>query len=887
MFYFNLKEAKIFQALRWEKAPFFRYDRTLKVVSFYLFIILFILFLFGFLTQLFPDKLLSSTLGFTTIFLVLWIFFRISESFFNQRLKKPRLYPLDIETYAKVIDRLVPKPEEYNLAELLSFEAAKAILKAVNFAKVKKLSQANSNHLFFFILKDNPKLDFIFSRATLNLAEIKEILGQQLKKEKPSAEDKAVSSAIKSVSYSEDFQETIFESFRIAFKKEHQRVEISDVLIALSKHNQFFRKFLIAAKLKSQDIENLSWWQDTLEKRIAQSKKFWQYENLRKKGSLAKDWAAGYTITLDQYSIDWTDIMARRGFEEIIGHKKALEVIERVLARTEINNVLLIGEPGIGKKSIIHALALRVLYGQSLLELNYKRVVELDLTSLLSEIASLEEVEATLDRIFKEVVRAGNIILVIDEFHNYISQLPRPGVVDISGVLASYLRLPSFQVIGITSFAGLHKNIEQNPSLLNLFGKVEAVDLSEEETVLVLENLVPAFEQKYKKFITYPALRDIISYSNRYLPAIPFPKKAVDLLDEVMVYAVRYIKGKLILPEHIAKIVSEKTQIPVGEIEVREKEILLDLEKLIHQRIINQEEAVREMSEALRRARADITVRKGPMGTFLFLGPTGVGKTETSKVLSEIYFGAKRENKVLRNGATNGSYFGSESRMIRLDMSEFQSIDDIPRLIGAAGEEGLLTTPVRENPFSLILLDEIEKAHPNILNLFLQVLDEGHLTDGLGRKVSFLDTIIIATSNAGYQIILEAIKRKSEWQGIKKTLLDYLFEKSIFRPEFINRFDAVVVFKPLTRQNLLDISELMLSKLKKNLARKYIEFIVTEPLKEKIVELGYNPIFGAREMRRVIQDKVEDVFAEALLRDELKRGDKAEVDPEGFRLIKS
>ena len=286
--------------------------------------------------------------------------------------------------------------------------------------------------------------------------------------------------------------------------------------------------------------------------------------------------------------------------------------------------------------------------------------------------------------------------------------------------------------------------------------------------------------------------------------------------------------------------------------------MLLKLEDLIHRRIINQDEAVKEVSSALRRARAEVTIKKKPMGTFLFLGPTGVGKTETSKALSEIYF-------------------GSEEKMIRLDMSEFQSIQDIPRLIGSPGEEGLLTTPVRESPFSLILLDEIEKAHPNILNLFLQVLDEGHLTDGQGRKVDFKNAIIIATSNAAAEIIWEALKTNKKLDIIKDDLLSYLFEKAIFRPEFINRFDGVVVFKPLTKENLFEIADLLLQKLKKNLKEKEIEFVISSALKERIVELGYDPKFGAREMKRVIQNKVENVLALALLSGELVRGQKVEV----------
>jgi len=243
-----------------------------------------------------------------------------------------------------------------------------------------------------------------------------------------------------------------------------------------------------------------------------------------------------------------------------------------------------------------------------------------------------------------------------------------------------------------------------------------------------------------------------------------------------------------------------------------------------------------------------------------------VGKTETSKALAEIYF-------------------GSEERMIRLDMSEFQDVKDIPRLIGSPGQEGLLTTQVREKPFSLILLDEVEKAHPNILNLFLQVLDEGHLTDGLGRKIEFKNTIIIATSNAGYQIILEALKQKTEWSKVKEKLLDFVFQEGIFRPELINRFDAVVVFGPLSKENLLDISELLLKKIKKNLAEKEIEFIITQPLKARIVELSYDPTFGARNMQRVIQDKLGNVLAEAILSGKLKRGNRVEADPGEFKLI--
>ena len=855
-FSFDLKKAPIYLAVRWEKYPIFRLAKPAKKICLVLFIIFALLFLYGLLVEKLSPAGTQRLFGFSLIFLVLTVTSQIIESFFNLKLKQPKLK-------MKLKD---VRPEEFNLAEFLSFESARAVSKAKKFSKSKKLSEINSSALFYFLLRDNPKLEFIFLRALLNLKEIKEILKCHLDSLK-SEEFKEIHPVRKAISngvYSVDFQNAISESLKIAAKKSHLRIEIGDVITALSRHDPIFNKILVDFKLKTEDIENLTWWIESLEEKLAKSKKFWEYENLLRKGTLAKEWTAGYTLTLDRFSIDWTERI-RGVMPETIGHKEELKSVERILARREINNVLLVGEPGTGRKSIVFALTKKSLLGQFLPEVNYKRVVELDIPRLLAELPSMEDVETTLDTIFQEAYSAGNIILVIDEFHNYISQISRPGIIDISGVLSSYLNLPQFQIIAITTFAGLHQYIEQNPSVLSLFEKVEVSEITLYETLMLLENLTLFHEKKYKRLISYPALREIISMSERYLPGFPFPEKAIEILDEVVVFVAAQTKDYVVLPSHVAKIITEKTQIPVGEIETKEKQILLNLESLIHGRIINQEEAVKEVSTALRRARAEVTVRKGPMGCFLFLGPTGVGKTETSKALAEIYF-------------------GSEERMIRLDMSEFQTIPDIQRLLGAPGQEGLLTTPVRENPFSLILLDEIEKAHPNILNLFLQVLDEGHLTDGQGRKLDFKNSIIIATSNAAYKIILEAIKEKSEWLGVKQKLLDFLFQEGTFRPEFINRFDAVVVFKPLSKENLLGIAELLLQKLKANLKEKGIEFVITQALKEKIVELGYDPTFGAREMRRVIQDKVENVLATALLKGEIIRGFKVEIEPENFQL---
>ncbi|MFH1780954.1 MAG: ATP-dependent Clp protease ATP-binding subunit [Candidatus Nealsonbacteria bacterium] len=763
-----------------------------------------------------------------------------------------------------------------NLAEFLDFETAKAVNEADRFADLPALPPTNSTVLFHFLLEKTQGLEFIFSRDLLDLNEIKALLRIKVKEYEAAGQ--------KGLGYTQDYQDTIWEALKIAQRRNHKQVVVGDVLSALAIYDPVFRKILTGANLKNADIENLSWWLESVKKTIGEKKKWWEYHNLMRHGTLAKEWTAGYTLTLDKCCADWTDIAQKEGFPKIVGHEKEIEQVERILARREYNNVLLVGEPGVGRKSVIQGLVRKAVLGQSLSTVNYKRVMELNMPSLMAETTTVDEMENILDKIFQEVVSAGNVILVIDGFHNFIGNKPGPGMMDISGIIASYLPKPEFQIVAICSFIGLHKNIEQNSSIMNLFEKVEVPEISEQETLMALENLTPVLEQKYKIFVSYPALREIISLCRRYLTSLPFPKKALDLFDEAMIYAQQTAKAKILLPSHIHAIISERAQMPIGDMDTKEKNVLLNLENLIHQRIINQTEAVKEVSTALRRARAEVSAKKGPMGTFLFLGPTGVGKTETSKALAQIYFGAERESKVPKSEAMSGSYFGSEAKMIRLDMSEFQEIKDISRLIGSLGEEGMLTTPVREAPFSLILLDEVEKAHPNILNLFLQVLDEGFLTDGQGRKVDFKNSIIIATSNAGYQIILEALKTRAEWSGVKQKLFDYIFEKGIFRPEFINRFDAVVVFKPLSKENLLDIAELMLKSLKNHLQEKGIDFVITMSLKEKIVELSYDPTFGARQMKRVIQDKVENILAEAILSGKLKRGDMAEIDSQEFTL---
>src|SRR3989338_8432949 len=627
---------------------------------------------------------------------------------------------------------------------------------------------------------------------------------------------------------------------------------------------------LIEYEVKEKDIEDLTLWLENLEVRISEKDKFWLKENLASMGSLGKDFSSGYTVTLDSYSIDWREVVSRKEYVlDIVGHEKEVKDLETILTKSSRTNALIVGEEGMGKKSIIESLAQRCYLEESLPELNDQRVVELDMVQLISRIQSQEKLEETLDQIFQEIVSSGNVILVIDKIDNYVNQrVQKPGEIDISVILSKYLPISSFRFVGITSYDGLHRKLEQNPSFLEYFSKIEVSEVSEADTIRILQDAAISLEHQYGILIVYTAIREIINLTSRYMPSTPFPKKAIDILYETASH-VKALKEKILQPSHVAKIISDKTQIPIGKLEFKEKSVLLDLENSIHKRIVNQKESVNEISIAMRRARSGISSKKRPMGSFLFLGPTGVGKTETAKALAEIYF-------------------GGEKKIIRLDMSEFQAISDIPRLIGEISpveQQGLLTTPVRENPFSLVLLDEIEKAHPNTLNLFLQVFDEGHITDGQGRKILFTNTIIICTSNAGAELIF---KQAEAGSVIKKDdIIDVLFAKGIFRPEFINRFDATVLFHLLTKENLMDIAQLNLLNLQKNLKEKDINFIITGALKEKIVELSYKPEFGAREMRRVVQDTIENVIAAALLSDKIARGDTIEINPENFEIVRS
>jgi ATP-dependent Clp protease ATP-binding subunit ClpC len=735
-----------------------------------------------------------------------------------------------------------------NLAEHLDFRVARAVVRANKFCQNRGVV-LNVFSIIFYLWQD-PRGELIFSKLGLDKNIFKEKLKSELEKIK---QDNNINK--------QEFDSAFEKAASLAINNFHRHIEIRDFLLAAVEECEEFREIIAGLDMDYDDVNHVTAWEDYLEYDIKKKRQFWRLENLMKQRGFGKQWAAGYTVNLDKYSVEVTSIIKKQNFSiHLIGHQKEIYAIERILARSGENNVLLVGRAGSGRSTVACSFAQKVIEGRSFSNLNDKRVLELDMQAVLAGLDTPGEILERLKIIFSEAVSSGNVILVIDEIHNYLGSDKGPAALDITSVILPYLSSSSFQVIGITTYEGWHKYVENNASVKNLFVKVEVIEPTAEQTILILEDMLSGLEMRYKISVSYRVLRDIVKLTERYIQDAPFPEKAIDILTEAFVYTVS--KGeRTISPENINKIISERVEVPVGTIQETEREKLLVLEQRIHERIINQEEAVKLISEAMRRARVGIGGGKRPIGSFLFLGPTGVGKTETSKALAE-------------------AYYGSAERMIRFDMSEYQEVSSINRLVGSVevGEPGLFTKAISDNPFSLILLDEIEKAHPNILNLFLQVFDEGWVTDAFGKKISLTDCIIIGTSNAGAELIRQKVKEGKNLESFKEDLTDYLLKNGIFKPEFLNRFDAVVIFRPLTHEHLIKIAILMINDLSKRLLEGMgIRLVINPDLIEKIVELGYQPEFGARPMRRVIQDEIESRIAKIILEKNLKRGDFIEI----------
>jgi len=663
------------------------------------------------------------------------------------------------------------------------------------------------------------------------------------------------------------FKKMLLGAYAEAYYSHIEKVNIPHLFLACIKSDEISREILYDLEVELDDAVNVVEWLN-IQHRLSEKWRRWRGKAIHKpKGVMNKSMTSQATPLLDRFSRDMTSLARAGALAPCIGRDKEIQEALRVLEGEK--NVIFSGFPGVGKTSIVEGIA-ELMASEEVPEvLQDKRLISLSVASLVGSSGRQGELEGRLIDIINEIVRSGNIVLFIDNMQNMVGVSTQGAEnLDIADILASALQKRLFYCIATTTPIDYRRYIENSGTLTTVFQKVKVEELSSNAAIRVLEGKASTIEYKNQVYFSYDSIKRTVELTDRYIHERYFPEKAISILEEVALY-VRKKKGKktIVTGEDVAEIIANKTKIPVTKISEQESEKLINLEDKIHERLIDQEEAVVSVATALRRARTELRDIKRPIVNLLFLGPTGVGKTELAKTVAEVYF-------------------GSENNMIRLDMSEYQEKSSINRLIGAPPghgqreEGGYLTEAVRRNAFSLILLDELEKAHPDILNIFLQVMDDGRLTDTLGRTIDFTNAIIIGTSNAGTLLIQRGMKEGKKIGEIKNELIDTELNK-FFRPEFLNRFDNVVIFKPLGMEELVQITKLMLKKVEKRLLDKGISLRVSEPAIKELAEAGYDPVFGARPLRRAIQERVDNALANYLLTGKLGRRDVAVLESGG------
>ncbi len=628
--------------------------------------------------------------------------------------------------------------------------------------------------------------------------------------------------------------------------------EIGEVMWALTNVDQAIREALDQRNVEQENVEELAKW---LRREIGWFRHYalWddRYE-IKELAGFNRAMTGTATPILDAYSFDLT-INAHK-LPEAVDREDAYESVLKVLSKKGNNHVMIIGETGCGKSTFVGGLAQLIMMGNAPEQIADKRLVKLEPGRLLAGTRTQGELANRLLGAVEDIKKSENIILFIDEIHTLLTADETSGGLNMYSVLEEALFSKEIQVIGATSIENYKRYIEPNDAFTRLFEVVKLDEPDDQQALIILENVSSGLEALHGVTISMPALKAAIELSKRYIHDRVLPDKARSLLDAACIDA----KGNdlIVHSEDVAKVVTRWTGVPVTTLGEEEKTKLINLEQELHQRYVDQEVAVKAVADALRRARLDIREQNRPIGTFMFVGPTGVGKTELARRLSEIYF-------------------GSESAMIRLDMGEFGSLEMIRRLIGAApgepgyGEGGELTEKVRRQPSALLLLDEIEKAHPKVWDLLLQVIDEGRLADAAGLQVDFTNTIIITTSNAVTGYISEQLKAGKELESIKDRVFDELLKT--FKIEFLNRFDGIIPFGPLSEQDMEQVVRIQLERLTERLEEKKVQIKYTPELIHQLAVQGTDPRLGARPLRRLIQDKLESQLAKILLNREKEK----------------
>ena len=703
-----------------------------------------------------------------------------------------------------------------------------------------------------------------------------------------------------------------------------EKIGTEHLLIAMIKETECVASRL----LNTLSVNVQKMYVDTL---IAMGEDVSQYKDEFQNGKPGKRKNAEGTPSLDQFSRDLTELARDGKLDPVVGRETEIDRVIQILSRRSKNNPCLIGEPGVGKTAIVEGIAERIMGGMVPDTVLGKRVVSLDLSGIVAGSKYRGEFEERIKKVLAEVAKAGNVLLFIDEIHTIIGAGGAEGAIDASNILKPALARGEVQVIGATTIEEYRKYIEKDAALERRFQPVVVEEPTEEEAISILKGLRGQYESHHHVTITDEAVEAAVRLSARYINDRFLPDKAIDLMDEAAAKVRLHVGGdpreaaelrreiaesqetleqalsggdleaareaqtkrqeleekleklnakakqggrrhhQTVGEDEIADVVSGWTKIPVKKLTEGEAARLKKLEAALHKRVIGQEEAVSAVAKAVRRGRVGLKDPKRPIGSFLFLGPTGVGKTEISKALAE-------------------AVFGQEQAMIRVDMSEYMEKHSVSKMIGSppgyVGHEdgGQLSEKVRRNPYAVILFDEIEKAHPDVFNILLQVLDDGHITDSQGRKVDFKNTIIIMTSNAGAQAIVEPKKlgfasgndEKQNYERMKGSVMEEV--RRIFNPEFLNRIDETIVFRALNKDDMKQIVGLMTKELAKRCETQLgITLVVRDAAKQYIVDKAYDPKYGARPLRRKIQDEIEDPLAEKLLDGSIRRGDEVIV----------
>ncbi len=574
----------------------------------------------------------------------------------------------------------------------------------------------------------------------------------------------------------------------------------------------------------------------------------------------------GYTPELNKYSVDLSQ--PQDFSDHLIGRTEAVLQIERVLASNK--SAFVVGPPGVGKHTVVLEFAKRATEGQFGKQMAYRRVLELDYQSLLAGDKDLNKKKTILAEVFKEAAKAGNIILVLREIHRLTNSEVEN--FDFTDILTKFTENGELKIIATVANGDFERFIAPNLKLRQVFETVEINQPSLGQALQILTLTASAWEEKEQIIITVAALRRILETCDRYILNVPFPEKALELLDEIVVEQQR-TKNKLITQNEVDVVLSQKTGISFAALSAAQEDKLINLEAIIHQSLVDQETAISLIAKSLRSRSLGVKDDNKPIGAFLFLGPTGVGKTETAKALARVYF-------------------GSGKSILRFDMAEFASGEGLTRLIGSStnNQPGELTTAIKKRPASLLLLDEIEKAPPQIINLFLSLLDEGQITDSRGEKINCRHLFIIATSNAGAEKIRQLVTDQKAPPDLQKQVLDYIQKQAFFQAEFLNRFDGVVVYKPLSQTDLVKIARLQLEKLNQKLKLKNLELVIDDFLCQKIAQDGYQPEYGARPMKRLVDLELGDLISQAILKKELVTGDKFKItvnqENEDYKIVK-